>query len=329
MIPGPERLDVVILKMLFAKSGDYVSGADLAEEGGVSRAAIWKHIEQLQALGYPIEAQPHHGYRLLEPPDVWCADEIAARVPNDKGIVWRPILLRETASTNDVASRESQAGASEGLLVLADRQTMGRGRQGRRWESLAGAGLYASALLRPHWRLAWTTRLTVIASVALAEAIEHVAHVGVQIKWPNDLVAGPGLRKMGGILVEIQADPELIRGAVVGFGINVSHEPHDFPQNLRERATSLAIETGKHVRRADVLVEILGRLAACYREDFERVREKWKERSATLGRLLRVAGLGGEQSGAAVGLDSDGALLLRTASGATVSVTAGDVEFLG
>ena len=172
------NLDLEILRALFAGRGEYVSGAALSERLGVTRSAVWKHMEQLQALGYPILSQPHLGYRLDETlPDVLFADEILARLPKKpetNGIAWRPMVFSETQSTNDLVLREAQAGQQpEGLVIAANRQTKGRGRQGRKWYSHAGDGLYASALLRPGWPLSQVARLTIVTSLAIAEAIEE------------------------------------------------------------------------------------------------------------------------------------------------------------
>lgn len=318
-------IDTLILRALFAHPSHYVSGEDLATQAGVSRAAIWKHLDQLQKIGYPIEAQPHQGYRLLPPPDVWCADEIAARLPTPKrgDLHWRVLLFQHTASTNDLVWREAQNGVEEGLVIIAEQQTAGRGRQGRQWQSNAKAGLYASALLRPHWPLSQITRLTIVSSLAVAEAVEKLCGKEVRIKWPNDVFMRG--KKLGGILTEVQADPEGIRFAVVGMGLNVSQEKKDFPAALHSIATSLKLETGHDYRRADLLVEILIALQKRCREPFEHVRQDWSERCFSLGQTISVRTPAGQQVGQAVGLDENGALLLRAESGKISPITAGDI----
>lgn len=318
-------IDILILRALIAHPHQYVSGEDLAAQAGVSRAAIWKHLDQLQKIGYPIEAQPHQGYRLLPPPDVWCADEIAARLapaarhePD-----WRVLLFQETASTNDLVWREAQNGAQEGLVVIAENQTSGRGRQGRQWQSRPKSGLYASLLLRPHWPLSQITRLTIVSSLAVAEAVEQVCGREVRIKWPNDVFMRG--KKLGGILTEVQADPEGIRFAVVGIGLNVAQTPEEFPKELRAIATSLKAQTGHDYRRAELLAVILTVLRKRYRMPFEDVRQAWSERCFSLGQVISVQTPAGRQVGQAVGLDENGALLLRAESGKVAAITAGDI----
>jgi len=318
-------IDILILRALFSNPSRYVSGEDLAAQAGVSRAAIWKHLDQLQKIGYPIEAQPHQGYRLLAPPDVWCADEIAARLPDPAPGEpnWRVLLFQQTASTNDLVWREAQNGAQEGLVIIAEQQSSGRGRQGRQWQSCAKSGLYASALLRPHWPLSQITRLTIVSSLAVAEAVEKLCGKEVRIKWPNDVFMRG--KKLGGILTEVQADPEAIRFAVVGIGLNVSQTKADFPDALHAIATSLKIETEQDFRRADLLVEMLAAMQRHYREPFEDVRQAWSERCFSLGQTISVQTPAGRQIGQAVGLDENGALLLRAESGRITPITAGDI----
>jgi len=321
------NLDLEILRALFAQPGEAVSGAALAETLGVTRSAVWKHMEQLQKLGYPIVSQPHLGYRLEGTiPDLLVADEIVARLPKAraKGIAWKPVVFRETGSTNDLVLREAQVGQPEGLVIAADRQTQGRGRQGRKWHSRAGDGLYASVLLRPGWPLTQVARLTIVASLAIAEAIEELVPARIEIKWPNDLFFQG--KKLGGILTEIQADAEAIRLAVIGFGINCRPTASDFPSEIREIATSLHLIAGTPIRRADLLLAILDHLDRRARDPFEQVREAWAARCLSLGKLLSVQTAGGVRQGQALGLDENGALLLRVEGGRIEAVTAGDIS---
>lgn len=318
-------IDVLILRALFAQPLRYVSGEDLATQAGVSRAAIWKHLDQLQKIGYPIEAQPHQGYRLQPPPNIWCADEIMARLPEaiHGSTFWRVLLFQETASTNDLVWREAQNGSEEGLVIIAEEQTAGRGRQGRQWQSSGKSGLYASLLLRPLWPLSQITRLTIVSSLAVAEAVETLCGKKVQIKWPNDVFMGG--KKLGGILTEVQADPEAIRFAIVGIGLNVTQECRNFTPALSEIATSLKNETGQDYRRADLLVEILSTLQKLYRQPFSKVSQAWSERCFSLGQTISVQTPAGRQTGQAVGLDENGALLLRKEGGRVIAITAGDI----
>jgi BirA family transcriptional regulator, biotin operon repressor / biotin---[acetyl-CoA-carboxylase] ligase len=316
--------DVAILRALFAQRESYISGPLLAEQLGVSRSAIWKRMEALQVLGFPIQSQPHLGYRLTATvPDLLVADEILARLPAGK-IAWQPIIFKETKSTNDLVWREAQGNFPEGLAIVAEQQTQGRGRQGRVWQSTAGHGLYASLLLRPAWPLAQVARLTIVSSLAIAEALEEITRRKIQIKWPNDIFVDG--RKLGGILTEVQGDVESLRFAVVGFGLNVHQKAEDFPPQLADIAHSLYQLTGHHFRRVEVLLAILAQVEKRYYDPFNEVREAWMERCLSVGKILQVKTHHGTRQGQAVSLDEDGALLLRVESGQIERITSGDIS---
>ncbi|HEY8964836.1 MAG TPA: biotin--[acetyl-CoA-carboxylase] ligase [Candidatus Methylacidiphilales bacterium] len=333
MPPAPNaNLDAAILRALLAERATPLSGEVLAERLGVSRTAVWKHISGLQELGYPIASLPHQGYRMEEGlPDLLVADELEARLPKPgkDGIAWRAVVFRETGSTNDLALREAQGGAAAGLVVAAERQTKGRGRQGRKWHSKAGEGLWVSLVLRPRWPLGHVARLTIVAALAAAEAAESLLPPSagrIEIKWPNDLFHGG--RKLGGILTEIQADAEAIAFAVVGIGINCRQTRSDFPDDIADIATSLRLVAGDvHAtpRRVELLVALLSRLEKRLADPFEEVREAWADRCFSLGRMVSVRTAAGTVQGHAVGLDAGGALLLRREGGRVEAVTAGDV----
>jgi BirA family biotin operon repressor/biotin-[acetyl-CoA-carboxylase] ligase len=231
--------------------------------------------------------------------------------------------LPEASSTNDLVWKEAQSGHPEGLIIAADKQTKGRGRQGRIWESPKVCGLYATVLLRPGWPVYHAARITILVSLALAEALETLCRTNIEIKWPNDLfIRG---KKLGGILTEMASDPEKILFAVVGFGINISQKKTDFSPDTRDKATSLFIQTGQPFRRADVLVKILQTLSKVYAEPFLQVRKRWLERCLTVGKTVTVRTPSGEVTGQALDIDENGALILRGESGRSFVLTAGDV----
>jgi len=180
-------IDAQILTALRASTGG-VSGAELAEELGVSRAAVWARVEELRSLGYDIEASPHNGYRLLDVPDVLHADDLLSRLGRT-GVIGRDIrVFQETTSTNDVIEKLARDSVKEGVVVLAESQTKGRGRLGRKWMSLAGKGLWFSVLLRPQLRPQAVTQLTIASATALVRAIRDQTGVTPEIKWPNDIL---------------------------------------------------------------------------------------------------------------------------------------------
>src|SRR5881296_2032683 len=178
-------LDAQILKTL-RDNGDGVSGAELSQRLGISRAAVWGRVEELRSLGYDIEASPHLGYRLLSAPDALHADDLISRLGETK-VIGRVIrVFQETTSTNDVVEKFARDGLREGIVVFAESQTKGRGRLGRKWMSPAKKGLWFSVLLRPDLRPQETTQLTVASATALRRAIQIETGLSADIKWPND-----------------------------------------------------------------------------------------------------------------------------------------------
>lgn len=244
------------------------------------------------------------------------------------GLPWTgPVCLEVTDSTNRVAMEMAENGAPHGTVVVADAQTGGRGRMGRRWVSPAGKNLYVSLLLRPSVPTVDATRLALVAGVALADAVEAMG-VPASLKWPNDLYCGG--RKAAGILAEMASDPDGVRHVVIGVGLNVNMEEADFPPDLRGTATSLRIRAGKAFRRVDVLARLLDAFGTRYAEfiggGFASLRDGWDHRDFLRGRRVLLRRQGGEGWGTADGLDTDGALrFLPDGAPAIESVHSGEI----
>jgi len=304
-----------------------VSGSELARQLGMTRAGVWTHIEELRALGYDIEASPHLGYRLLGAPDLLHADDLSARLGNTR-VVGREIhVFQETTSTNDVAARLARGGAAEGAVVFAESQSKGRGRLGRTWISPEGKGLWFTVLLRPNIPPQETTLLTVAAATALSRAVTQQTGLVPEIKWPNDLLIRG--RKLAGILTEMRAELDQVQEVLLGIGMNVNLEAGDFPAPLRATTTSLMIEMGQKINRAELAVAILRELDLDYQAvaegRFERLVEQWEERCTTLGCQVAIR-LGDRViRGRAESLDDDGALLVRGTHGHLERIVGGDV----
>jgi BirA family biotin operon repressor/biotin-[acetyl-CoA-carboxylase] ligase len=304
-----------------------ISGTELSRKLEMTRAGVWAHIDELRALGYDIEASPHLGYRLLAAPDLLHADDLSARLGKVR-IIGREIhVFQQTTSTNDVAARLARGGAKQGAVVFAESQTKGRGRLGRAWISPAGKGLWFTVLLRPNCPPQAATQLTVAAATALARAITLQTGIVPEIKWPNDILIRK--RKVAGILTEMRAELDRVQEVLLGIGLDVNLEAGDFADNLRRTATSLRIETGQKVNRADLAVTILRELDRDYQMvmegHFEQLAEQWEERCSTLGCQVTIR-LGNRViRGRAESLDSDGALLVRGLHGHLERIIGGDV----
>jgi BirA family biotin operon repressor/biotin-[acetyl-CoA-carboxylase] ligase len=319
--------DAKILSAL-RENPDGVSGAELAEQLKISRAAVWARIEELRQVGYDIEAGPHFGYRLVSSPDALHADDLLARLGKTK-VIGRDIrVFEQTTSTNDVVEKLARDGVKEGVVVFAESQTRGRGRLGRKWISPAHKGLWFSILLRPDLRPQETTQLTVASATALRRAIQSETGLKPEIKWPNDILIGG--KKVAGILTELSAELDKVRYVILGIGIDVNLDAGEFPADLKKTATSLKIETGETVSRAELAVAILRELDKDYSRIcghfFVDVADEWEKSCMTIGKNVSVQIGERKIRGRAESLDDDGALLLRTEHGHLERITGGDVS---
>jgi BirA family biotin operon repressor/biotin-[acetyl-CoA-carboxylase] ligase len=327
MTPESNSSEELVLSFLAEAADDYVSGEAISDKLGLTRAAVWKHVEALRSHGYRIDAVPARGYRLIEVPDKLTPLELRPLLnTHDVGQVLH--WYEEIGSTNDRARELAEEGAEHGEVVIAEAQTAGRGRRGRLWASPARKNLYFSVILRPDLPPARAPELTLVASVALCDALRQ-AGVQAGIKWPNDLLASE--RKIAGILTELAAEADRVHWVVIGAGINVNAREEDFPEELRGEATSVLLERGEPAPRAlfaaACLTALEGWIDRHAEEGFAVVREAWRERSTTLGREVTVRTDGREIVGIAEDIDEAGALLVRGPAGLE-RILAGDVALL-
>ena len=323
----PANSEELVLGFLAEAGDEFISGEAISDKLGLTRAAVWKHVESLRAQGYRIDAVPARGYRLGAIPDRLTPLELRPLLnTHDIGQVLHHFEV--ISSTNDHARELAEEGADHGEVVIAESQTGGRGRRGRPWVSPPGLNAYFSVILRPDLPPARAPELTLLASVAICDALRQ-ANVPAAIKWPNDLLAQE--RKIAGILTELASEPESVRWAVIGIGVNVNAGRADFPPELRDVATSVLLERGAPAPRALFVAACLTALEDWLdwhaEEGFEPVRQAWRERSATLGRDVTVRTDGRDIVGRAEDIDELGALLVRTEQGVE-RVLSGDVVHL-
>ena len=320
---------VTILRLFHTESG-YISGEHLSRELGVSRTAVWKHISALRNDGYLIEAVPSRGYRLVSSPDSIDPHEVKTQLRSAR-VGHRLEFLKLTASTNADAFRLAEDGAIEGTIVLADSQTGGKGRRGRVWSSPAGVNLYCSVVLRPAIMPHEAPQLTFLSAVAAARAIEQTTKLAPEIKWPNDLLISG--KKVAGLLNEMSAETDGINFVILGIGVNLNMTADQFPDDLRQPATSLLLESGERVDRSRFTSTMLNELDRLYADflvhGFGPVREEWQRRCNASGRQVLVNDSGTECTGGRfIGIDSDGALLLRSEDDILHRITCGDVRVI-
>ena len=315
-------LDARLLR-LFRAAEVHASAGDLAAELGVPCTTVEAALARLSEAGFDIEGRPGLGWRLLGSPDRLLADDLHARLgPCD--IAREILVFEETSSTNDVAAKLGRDGHAGGVAVLAERQTAGRGRFGRQWDSQVGAGLWFSLLLRPPWPTAHWVRLTTWAGVAVARAVEQAIGRPAKIKWPNDVLIDG--RKIAGILTECSTDSSGKMFAVVGIGVNVNQD--EFPPELAHRAASLRQLARRKIDRAGLAAALLTELDSRLSETesaFPHLIEEAAQRSTILGEWVRLHAGGDPVEGTAESLDPEGNLLLRMADGALRKMSSGEV----
>lgn len=245
----------------------------------------------------------------------------------------RIFYFKETDSTNNQAKSLAAAGAEHGALVLADRQTAGKGRLGRSWTSPAGTGIFMSLILRPEFKPEHASMLTLVAALAAAGAVQEITGLAAGIKWPNDLVVNK--KKVTGILTEMSAEVGQIHYIVVGVGINVNMT--QFPEEIRETATSLCLETGQSADRAALIAAFLKHFEAEYEkfgqtEDLSLLQEDYNMRLVNRNRevqILDAAHPEGGYRGRALGIDAMGGLLIERENHEIEAITSGEVSVRG
>ncbi len=317
----------VILRLLKEGRPEYVSGEDICKTFNVTRTAVWKHIQALREDGYEIDARPRAGYLLTGVPDRLFPEEI--RDGLSTRFIGRKVFYCDgVSSTNDLAKELARKDAAgEGALVVAEEQTNGKGRLGRGWYSPKYRGLLFSLILYPPINPSGAPQVTMMAAVALALAIKNVTGVAVGIKWPNDLLVGG--KKVCGILTELSAEIDRINHLVVGVGINVNQDSPDFPEEFRDAATSLKMESGKAASRVNLLQASLAEFERWYgiwlADGFSPVLTKWKEMSISLNCPVRIHTVNESWDGWVEDVDEDGALLLRLPDGGLQRLVSGEV----
>ncbi len=317
----------IILRELLARDPHWVSGSKLAARLGVSRVAVWQHMEKLRAAGFIFDAQRARGYRIAARPATLHAPLLEAQLKvRPRG--FSLLVLDEVDSTNDEAARQLAAGRTVPFAVLARRQTRGRGRFGRVWHSASAANLYASFAFRPRVEPGRMQTFTLWMGVNICELLANFAGVAPGIKWPNDILFGG--RKAGGLLTEARVDADEIRDLVFGLGLNVNHPAGSWPADLARRAVALAELTGAPLDLNRLAVALIGRVLLAYQafvdgEHRSNFADLWNRFDVLRGQLVTLLEGGRRHSGIVSGLDDEGALILRDPLGRMQRFRAGEV----
>jgi len=275
-----------ILDLLAQRPGTFVSGEVISKKLNLTRAAIWKQIQALKASGYEIDSLTKNGYRLLKLP--LSLDEWSIGYELRTNVLGRELHLFETIpSTNDWVKAEALKGGAHGLVAVAKEQKGGRGRQMRAWVSPPG-GLWLSVLLKPRLSLADASKLTLLASVSVAEAIEAVTKVSLGIKWPNDLLFNG--RKVVGILGEVAGEWNTVQSIVLGIGVNANLSRHQIGEEIQ--ADTLQEILGEPLNLNSLAARILEHLEKDLelfeRQGFASICERWLQRAVGIGEQVQV-----------------------------------------
>ena len=316
-----------IVEMLKRAGNDFISGESIAGELKISRTAVWKHIQKLREHGYEILSRERRGYKLKDAPDLLLPSEI--QIGLDTQIIGVEMNYEPSVdSTNRVAKALAYHGAQDGTIVVAEEQTGGKGRLDRKYFSPRGKGIWFSVILRPNFLPKEASKITLMAAVAVAEAMTRF-DLKPEIKWPNDILFDG--RKLVGILTEMTGEMGKIYYIVVGIGINVNIAREDFPEEIRDIAASLSEINGEEVPRVKFFRAVLEEFDKIYREvnenGFGKILTLWRKYNVTLGKNIRVISVidDNDFTGKAVDLNEDGALVVETPEGLR-TVYAGDVS---
>ncbi len=318
--------DILLLRALLAAGSDNVPGPKLARQLGVSRTAVRTHLRRLARQGFVITST-RRGYRLDGPPAEFHPTLILAHL---RGRL-RPaqfVCLPTVDSTNSEAERLLAAGAPVPLVILARAQTQGRGRHGRSWHSPAGGNLYSTFVFRPRLDPAHLQGFTLWMGLNICELVANFCQLQPGLKWPNDLFIGG--RKAGGMLTEARVDADQIRDLVFGLGINVNGRAAALPRELQRTATSLSEVAGAPLDLNRFAAALIGRLLSAYAEFIDgsyraRFADYWTRYDVLRGRPVIVVQGTRTITGAAIGIDAEGSLLVRLATGRMERFRAGEV----
>lgn len=317
-----------ILKMLKDSEG-YISGQELCTCLGVSRTAIWKVMNQLKEEGYVIDSVSNKGYKLLEIPDILSSEEIESQM--DTKVFGRKVVyIDEVDSTNIYAKRLAEEKDSHGTLVAAGRQTQGKGRRGREWDSPEGTGIWMSLILKPAIKPSQASMITLVAGLSVCKTTKKLYGIKSLIKWPNDIVIGG--KKICGILTEISTEFDYIHHLVVGIGINVS--TMEFPEELKEKATSIKKECNISIHRSEFIAAIMKEFEFNYNIfmetcDLSGLEKEYNEYLVNKNREVVIIETRQQYEGTALGINKDGELLVRTRDGREKNVLSGEVSVRG
>lgn len=313
---------------ILLNTDDFISGQEISERLGVSRQAVWKSINALKEKGYEIQSVTNRGYRLVSSPNYLNESSLKSLLHN-KIIGKNLIVLDSVDSTNDCLKKLGNEGCENGTVVVTREQTKGKGRLGRTWQSKKDDGIAFSVLLRPNVAPSEVSAITPLAGLAVCKAIREYTKLDCVIKWPNDIIVGR--KKLVGILTEMSAEFDAVEYVITGIGINVDHT--SFPEEIAFKATSLLLETGRHIDKNEFLACVLEHLENEFvKNNLEltpTALSEYTDLCTTVGRSVTFQRGTRRISGMAVGVSEHGELKVMMSDGTICLVNSGEVTVQG
>ena len=313
---------------ILLNANDFISGQEISENLGVSRQAVWKSINALKEKGYEIQSVTNRGYRLVSSPDYLNESSLKSLLHN-RIIGKNLIVLDSVDSTNDYLKKLGNEGCENGTVVIAREQTKGKGRLGRTWQTKKDDGIAFSVLLRPNVAPSEVSAITPLAGLAVCKAIREYTKLDCVIKWPNDIIIGR--KKLVGILTEMSAEFDAVEYVITGIGINVDHT--SFPEEIAFKATSLLLETGRHIDKNEFLACVVEHLENEFvKNNLEltpTALSEYTDLCATVGRSVTFQRGTRRISGMAVGVSEHGELKVMMSDGTISLVNSGEVTVQG
>lgn len=311
-----------ILSLL--EENEFISGEKIAEKLNVSRSAVWKNINKLKEDGYKIKSSTKKGYCLIKGQFPYNKYEILKNLKTEL-IAKEMFFYADIDSTNEEVKRLCGNGATSKICVVAENQTQGKGRLGRIWSSQKGEGIYFSICLVPNIALMKAPIITLVIGMAVCRAINKHLDIHTQIKWPNDIIFND--KKICGILTEINTEINKINYIICGVGVNVNIT--EFPEEIRHKATSLKIETGKMIDRTALICCILKEIEHYYNlfllDGVDSFIEDYKKECINIGKQCLATFNGEKINGTVCDIDDNGNIVLKKENGERINIFSGEV----
>ena len=315
-------MNKTIIQMLIDSDSEYVSGQNISDKLGITRAAVWKRISKLKELGFEIESVTKKGYKLLSYPDILNKELIEIGMKSD--FIGHSVeVLESVDSTNDYAKKKAKE-LVDGSVIISLEQVKGKGRRGRSFHSGKGDGIYLSIILKPGFEPTKAPFITSIAGAALVNTFNKF-NIQTKVKWPNDVLING--KKVAGILTEMSADMEFIEYIVLGVGINVSGL--EFPNEIKNIATSLKLE-GYDVKKLSIIWQFIYEFELLYNlylnENTSEVVNILRNNSSVIGKQINVHYMNEIESAIAVDINNQGALIIKTQEGEVKELSSGEIS---